>query len=250
MKMEFQNLIRPVATATLLTALSATAQTNNKPNQLKLMLGINHAYHDNSDLYLGAHILEVDSLHENDAANDFIGGVGYSYDILPWFVNDAKLAHVWVGLDLLFFNTTQTGDVYVDQNPAFNDYNYEFSEDTMRLMVNTEVDFKTPSEKIFPFLQASVGAARIVAGYEDEPVPEIQGGGIYLDDHTNYNLVYSLGAGVKFLPNPDIQVSLSYLFTDFGFVKTSTETENFILAEPLEDHLMTSSLFFNLSYLF
>lgn len=245
----FQRFFCAFSGALFLVPLSATAQSH----QLKLIMGLNHAYHDTSHLQIGEPVLETDSLHETDSGIDFIGGLGYAYDILPWFVNDANLAKVWVGLDLILFNTTQSGEVYVDGNPDFSNYFYDLSEDTLRLMVNSEVDFKTPIKTLTPFVQASVGAARIVAHYQDETnpsVPFIREGGIDLEDKTNYNLAYSLGTGLKFLPMPEIQMSISYLYTDLGFVKTSTKDRDLTLSEPLEDHLKTSSLLFNIIYLF
>lgn len=240
-----------------MSTLTVQAFAHYMPNQLELMLGYNNSSHSNNHIHFAPDNSEVDSLHEKDNGNDFVGGLGYAYNILPWFVayHDKDLTHsalqrVWVGLDLLFMDTTESGDVYVGMDPALNDYHFKLEEETVRLMVNSEVDFNFPLKNVFPFVQASAGGAKIDASYKDTPQNGVVGGGINMGERTNYNFVYSLGGGVKYMVNPHFQVSASYLYTDFGIVKTNQESHGISLLAPIKDHLYTNSAFFNFSYLF
>lgn len=248
---------RKTLTATVFSLLALPSFANYLPNTFELMLGYNHSFHNTNKLHIGDNNTEIDSLDETDSGNDFIGGIGYAYNILPWFVayhnkdlTHSALQRVWVGLDLIFMNTTQTGDEVTGDDLSF--FTYEFTEDTTRLMFNSEVDFNSPWKNVFPFVQASVGVARIVASFSDEPnpAPGLSGGGISLPDEVNYNLAYSLGAGIKFLVMHNFQFGVSYLFTDFGIVETEMDSSSVTLSEPLRDHLYTSSALFNLNYLF
>lgn len=255
--MDFCRKMLPSLAATLLSALSFSSYAHDLSHQLELMLGVNHSYHNTEQIYVGRTTEQVDSLHETGNGNDAVGGAGYGYNILPWFVayqnkdmSDSLLQHVWVGLDWIFMNTVETGDVYASQNPDFNDFRFRLTQDTMRLMINTEIDFISLWKSIHPFVQASVGAARIASSYDDDPVPGIFGGGLTVSEHVNYNLAYSLGAGFKVSVKPNLQIGASYLFTDFGYVKTSTHAGNVRLAKPIKDRLMTSSALLNINYLF
>jgi opacity protein-like surface antigen len=244
---------RKTLTALTLTALSLPSLAHYLPQELELMLGYNYSSHSNNKIHLGVNNTEIDSLHQKGSGSDIIGGLAYAYNVFP----QPEHAHsfvqrVWVGLDLIFMNNTETGDVYLSQNPSNAFYDFELEEKTTRLMVNTEVDFGTRWAKVLPFVQASVGAARILAQYKEtiEPGLPFTGGAFRLSNEVNYNLAYSLGAGVKFLVKPNLQAGFSYLFTDFGIIKTEDESNSVVLSEPIKDHLVTSSAFFNLSYLF
>jgi opacity protein-like surface antigen len=107
-------------------------------------------------------------------------------------------------------------------------------------------------KNLFPFVQASVGAGWIEASYKDHPNENatFTGGGIDMGERNNYNLVYSLGAGLKYLFNPHFQAQASYLYTDFGIIKTNTQHDGVTLSEPIKDHLYTNSALLTFSYLF
>jgi opacity protein-like surface antigen len=245
---------RPLAFVSLLALVSTPALAHYKQNQIELILGINHSSHTNNHFHGGADNTEIDAFHDTDTGNDFVGGVGYAYNILPWFKGQdhAVVQRVWVGLDLLFMNTTESGDMYLGQDPAFDFYDFELKEKTSRLMANAEVDFNFPWKNFFPFVQASIGAARVAVSFEDQPKPGVgfSAEKASLSEEINYNLVYSLGAGFKFLVVPEFQMGMSYLYTDFGVVETQTESSTLVLYEPITDHLYTNSVLFNFSYLF
>lgn len=236
---------------------SVFAAYNN--NEFGLMLGYNYSFHNTSHLHIGTGNTEVDTLHETGGNQDIIWGLSYARNILPWFVayHDKDLSHsflqrVWVGVDLLFMDTTQKGNEYESHDPDLDFFDYELEEKTIRLMFNTEIDFNSYWDNVFPFLQASVGAARVAVGFEDEVKPGMgfTGGNIKLSQKFNYNLVYSLGGGFKFLPKPDLQIGVSYLYTDFGVVKSKTESSSVVLFQPIRDHLYTSSVLLNITHLF
>lgn len=237
---------------------SAFAQ-DTRQSQFGLTLGFNHAYHNTNHLHVGADNSEVTTLHETGSGNDFIGGFSYAYNILPWFVyahnRDMKqsiLQRVWFGADLLFLNTTNRGVEFMSRNKYLKYYNYELQEKTIRLMFNSEIDFKSRWENVFTFIQMSAGAGRVAVKFDDYIRQGVgfRGGEIRLSSQVNYTLVYSLGAGLKFLVKPDLELDLSYLFTDFGEVETKTKSNSVVLGEPIQDRLLTSSILLNINYLF
>ncbi|MFA6037205.1 MAG: outer membrane beta-barrel protein [Legionellales bacterium] len=220
------------------------------PFEIEIMGGINHTNSAGGSISFEAG--EYDTLHETSDNNDGIWGFGVGYG-LPFFDeedDDGIFRDLLIGLDLLFFNVDREGEVYQGGQPELNNYNYLLELRTSRLMFNTELDFFPEWEWVFPYIQASAGIARVDATYSDTPVPGIGGGAISLPQHTNYNFAYSFGAGLKFLIMEELQLSVSYLYSDLGDVKTSSDSENADLTNPITGELRTSSGLVGLSYLF
>ena len=229
--------------------------------QIEAMLGINHAWGTPSALELGfGGDEEIDTLHRDGFKNKAAVGGGLGYNVLPYLIANygtpdnqfSYLRDVIVGLDVIFFDTTQTGDVYLFQDPMLSEYTYRLKYKTARLMVNTEIGVATPWERLYPYFQASFGDARVSAGYHDYIKPQFgEGLEIRVEPQTTYRFTYSVGAGMKFLITPDLQLSLSYLYTDFGTVSTiNSFIDESVNVNPVRMRLRTSTGMLGLACLF
>ncbi|MFI4954843.1 MAG: outer membrane protein [Gammaproteobacteria bacterium] len=253
--MEFKKINRHLIVPFLFLSVPIVTIASTHNFQIEIMGGFNHSYSPESKLYIKSDTpgvpTEVDTLHDTSSGNDFIGGAGLSY-ILPLADDkDDFMRDLLIGLDLYFFNTTRSGEVYLFEDPNANNLDYDLKLKTSRLMLNGELDFFSPWKRLAPYLQGSIGVARVEASYHDYPIGETIGGGIRLSEKTNYNFAYSLGAGVKYNFIEDFQLSISYLYTDLGDVETSTKSgDQVILTQPTTDRLRTSSGLVGLSYLF
>lgn len=243
--MELNRLLACAAGALILLTsptLFASHPENGHPHQFEAIIGVNHSYNSFSHLHLGeAPYGEEDALHSTSFDDDFIWGAAYGYNILSR--PNLILQHVILGLDMYFYNTEDSGETYQYVNKSMNNYEYEAYIQTARLMVNSELDFQSPWEAVFPFFQMSLGASRVTMDYHDTPKNEfVGGGGVSIEEGITYNFTYSVGAGLKFQFTPNIIMTASYLYTDFGNVKTADDI--------LENNLWTSSGLFSFTYLF
>lgn len=248
--MKWNSLLRPTATASLLLCSTLLyASHAYHPHQLEGIVGINHSSHSYSHLHLSdGNTQENDRLNSSGDNNDVTWGVAYAYNVLPLFsathhVNpDSFVQHMLLGIDWMFLNTTNSGDVYQYNKETLNNFEYDFDIKTSRIMANIEVDFISAWKQVFPYVQASIGGARVETHYHDVANNPATGGGIALDTNTDYSFVYSLGLGIKYLVIPNFQISVSYLYTDFGTIETEDEI--------LTDRFYTNSGLIGFTYLF
>lgn len=237
----YRIITRGLGIGLLLASSTLLASTHYHANQLEAIVGINHASHSYSNLHTGdGASQESDALHSDSANNDVTWGFSYAYNVLhrPYY----GLQHLLLGVDWLFFNTTDSGDAYQYGYNSMANYRYNANFQTARLLANSEFDFISPWDTVFPYLQFSMGGARINADYSDTPIDGSLGGGQVLHKKTNYNFTYAVGAGVKYLIIPNFQVSVSYLYTNFGVVEFEDDR--------LEDRLVSSSGLLGFTYLF
>ncbi|MBX3708649.1 MAG: porin family protein [Gammaproteobacteria bacterium] len=226
--------------------------------QIRLYGGFSHAYTSTNKLVIDSPIEdETDFLHNTNSGNDGTAGIGFSYNFLPTLAladdsDDCFLQDTSVGMDLFFLNTTNSGIVYQFENPNFDNYHYDLKLKTLRIMLNGELGFQSPLQDIIPYLQASVGIARIRTSYDETPRTEegISDGNIQLSSKTNYSFAYSLGTGVKIMLASNVQLSISYLYTNFGSTETATRSNNVVLTKPINVTLRTHTGLVGLIYSF
>ncbi|VVC74951.1 hypothetical protein AQUSIP_02250 [Aquicella siphonis] len=242
----------PIMNSIFYLLLPGSAFAANCNFQFTLYGGYNHSETSVSDLVISP--LETDSLHNSNGGNDFLGGAGVAYQqmLTDDEDNGTIFRDVSLGLNFFMFNNSSSDEVYQFKDPQFDNFNYQLKLETSRLMLDGQLDFQPLWQDVIPFVEASVGVARVVAKYNESPEPDegIQDGDIDLTDRTNYQFAYSLGAGFKTNLSPQVQLSLSYLFTDFGTVKTSTHAPQLTLDSPISIQLRTHTALLGLSYLF
>lgn len=225
--MPFKSCSLPfVATMLCYTAVSFADQLY--PNQFEGIVGVSFATSNLSHLHLGSGITaEVDTLESTGTADNVLWGAAYAYDILQPLrgkpMADDILARVLVGVNVYGYNTTDSGNVFQYGNPAMENYTYKFRLETLRGNLSLGLDFFSPVPRIYPFFQISGGVARVVTHYTDTPNDPAMGGGVTIPNYTNTTGTFSAGAGLKYLMMDSLQLSVSYLYTYFGTVKSADE---------------------------
>lgn len=238
----------------LLILFTPFSQANAAGLQLNAYGGISWStFNSSSEELIG----ETDKLRSNGSTADVTEGLGISYTFMPSLFQHTHsqwLHDVSLGMDLLFFNTQDSGTVYQYGEEALGNYHYDMYFDTARVMVDTVVGFHPVLNDYIPFVKASVGAASVRTSYSEAPLLTDFGGQIGLPSQTSTNLAYSAGLGVKKVFMKHLQVSLMYLFTDLGLVTTSVHSNDpgnpTTLLSPITTRLQSNAALLELSYLF
>lgn len=245
-------LLIPILTCPLYLLAQTAVYASNHNFVFTLYGGYNHSETSVSDLVITP--LETDSLNNTNGGNDFIGGAGVAYQQMLTDDDESGtiLLDASLGLNFFMFNTSSSDVVYQFKDPQFDNFDYDLKLMTSRLMLTGQLDFQPIFADVIPFVEVGAGVARVKVKYNESPRTEenIEDGDIDLTDKTNYQFAYSLGAGIKTNISSQVQVSLSYLYTDFGTVKTSQSAPQVTLDSPISIQLRTHTALLGLSYLF
>lgn len=228
------------------------ASMNHSGFLIAVYAGLNQSMEKNNGLALPAG--ETDTLFALNGVNSIIPGVGIAY--LFWLASQNKahnfLRSLSLGLNFFYLYDIRKGDVFLFGIPTANPFTYISHLNTARLMFDGQLSFHPILGKLIPFLDAAIGVASITNQYNDIPKPGVVvGGRINLPAVTRYNFVYSLGGGVKMPLSLHLLLTISYLYTHFGNVKTSIfSTSGVVLVRPINIHLYTHTELIGLTYFF
>lgn len=235
--------------AALATPFSAFADINTSGFHYSVYGGAAYSKINPGNLVF---IGETDSLVPNESDHqqtNFTGGLGAAYHFLMSEAHKGNPLHdASIGLDFFYFKTTQKGEIWQFQLPAFNNFTYDLPVSSARLMANSELTFNHIGSRLFPFIQGGIGMASNRASYNDVPVPGIGGNGVVINADSQYQFVYALGGGVKILLNQKLNLSFRYVYSDLGNVSTA-QTSNFTLLSPIKSTLSTQDFLVGLTYM-
>jgi opacity protein-like surface antigen len=228
-----------------------TGYAANYTKQLNLYGGVSYANVSSSGIIIAPD--ERDTIHSTSSGNDVTGGFGISYNYLlpPNLVKKfhQTLYDATFGLDLLIYNTTESGETYLFGEANLANYRNQLQFQTARLMLDGAIGLHPIWQEIIPFITAGAGVARINTKYLEtaKANQDIFGGELYLPTHTTYNFVYSFGAGLKKSLSERVKLSVLYLYTNFGVASSSTHSTEITIMKPITAKLQTNTGLLELS---
>jgi len=198
---------------------------------------------------------QIDTLvNKGGDDGDFTPGVSAAYRfVLAPLPNKQKRLLPSISLGLAFFSlcNTQKGDTLQFGQADLDNYTYHLEIRTIRLMLDTQLNFHPLVGTVFPFVEIAVGVARIKTLFNEAPRAEtgVFDGQINLASLSNYHFVYSFGAGIKIPVSRDFLISVGYLYTDFGHFHTSKQSDHFVVAQPIRIAMHTNTGLVGIIYL-
>jgi opacity protein-like surface antigen len=217
--------------------------------KINLYNGIQRIQSNKGALYLSSE--ETDTFTTGHTDNDFTSGIGIAL-MFPYA--NRSPCNYSIGIDLLFFDTSNIGRVKLYGLPQFDNYQYHLRFRTARVMLDGNFDLKPLPYHLIPFIKGGIGAAKITTDYLETPNgSDIVGGNLHMPDMTTYNFAYSIGAGVKHSLSETIELALLYLYTNLGTVHSSRYSNNgdtqVTLLKPISAKLNTNSIYMELTWL-
>lgn len=185
----------------------------------------------------------------NRQSNNYSYGLGIAYRFLTPHKKILRYTHdISLGMDVFYFQTNQQGTA-LDYG-QFPDFNYRLNIKNIRIMGNLEWTFiPIGKTNILPFLEMGLGAAFNTNYFSDTPNPSAPDGvGMTFSSHTTSQFAYDVGAGLKFMPSKNVELSFRYLYTNSGWVRSGTNA-SLPVASQYSIPVKTQSLLFGLSYL-
>jgi opacity protein-like surface antigen len=199
------------------------------PNHFEVIGAVGIANLMAGDGYLGVTSSETDRLvqtNRNDWST-FTGqlGIGYVY-----YLNGAQQYSEntqwfpWIEPELNGYYLARnsiTGDVWRFGSPAFNDMTYNMPIESTRLMFDTALTVVSKKQYSL-YAIGGIGNAWNRVGYSDKDNNGIPCADQFLNlgATTRSNFAWEAGAGLSYALNNRFSLSLEYLYTDLGTVKT------------------------------
>lgn len=152
------------------------------------------------------------------------------------------------------FETTLDGDVDLyGADYIFAGYDSKTDVSNTNLMVNLSLDVLKHKEFSF-FVIGGIGAAWTDISYAETPDPGVVRGNISLDSKSCVTFAIQVGGGIGYQLAPDLNATLTYLYTDLGSPQTGDMGKiNGIPhpdVEPITINLIQQSILLGLEYAF
>lgn len=185
----------------------------------------------------------------------FAPGFGVSYgfpmESLTQVGNQTYVLHdITLGVNVYNLSSNYTGPVFLNGDPATTQNDYNMGIDSWRVMLDGEFDFHPfYNGWVMPFGEVGIGEAINTMHYAETSAAS---SGIILDPHTTNSLAYEFGGGVKVPVTQHANISLRYLYTNYGLAEGTTPVSptppSTGLSSPLEVHLHASSFLLGFNY--
>lgn len=204
---------------------------------------------------------ETDVLQDSeDSQNRFVPGIGIGYDFVlhPAKTGNYILHDVSFALNYYYTSFSPSGDVLVGGDPTLNNYTYDMSVKSNRVMYDSEWNFHPMWGGAQFFAEAGVGGAyntvkvtetaKVDDGIDPNTTTDLSKNG-----HTN--LAYEFGGGIKVPLSQHLEASARYLYTNLGYAEsedtgTLGSGNSVTLADPLKVNLRSQSYLVGLAYQF
>lgn len=199
------------------------------PNHFEVIGALGIANLMAGDGYLGVTSSETDRLVQTNSSdwNTFTGqlGLGYVYYLhgaqrysenTQWFpLIEPEINGYYLGRNSI------KGDVWRFSSPAFNDMTYNMPIESYRLMFDTALTVVSKRQYSL-YAIGGIGNAWNRIGYSDSDRSSIPCADQYLglNTTTRSSFAWEAGAGLSYAFNNRFALSLEYLYTDLGQVKT------------------------------
>jgi opacity protein-like surface antigen len=171
---------------------------------------------------------EVDTVTFNDEDAAMVAlGVGYVFLLTDEDEDFRWFPAVVPSIDGSYqFEKHFSGDVYMWGDPALDNFNNNTHVENFNLMFNVTLAV-AEYQRWTAFVLGGIGAAWTWVGYDGQPKagspPESE---LQLHTKTNTTFAFQGGAGIGFELMPELDLTLTYLFTDLGNVETSDSVKN------------------------
>lgn len=242
-----------IGISSLFVSLIQLASASSPGLQANVFGGISRTQMTSSLIHISPQ--ETD-LMEKDNATDTTFGAGIAY-VLPLerILNNhpnSIIKNLLFGVDYFYYNTQLGGGVQLYESAKFTNYDYTLNLRTNRLMLNIQWLFLPQWQNISPYVGAGIGGTRIRTRYYEQPkvFEMIYNGELNLTSRTNTNFVYSLTVGVRKPLTSQIELFLSYLYTDFGSAYTSCQSTLNVIESPIKIKVATQTGLLGISYAF
>lgn len=173
-----------------------------------------------------APFVEVDTLTSSDSDHvAALGTIGIGY-VIP-FDTDSDEEVKWLpGMILSVDGTYQfeselSGEVYQFSDPAFSNYNYQYGIQNANLLANLTLGL-VEYQRWTLFAIGGLGAAWTWIEYQETTNPGETQGNLTLDTGSNTTFAWQAGGGLGYEILPELDATLTYLYTDLGKVQTSS----------------------------
>lgn len=193
--------------------------------------------------------IETDTLNQTKNPWRLTGGVGVGYLYTPNCSGGAcVISGVSLGADAYYLQAKPQGTVYQFGVPALNNYTYEMPIKSTRVMADLRVFSKTYYH-IGIFALAGIGPSWNKISYQEVPVSGIPANtDVDLDSKTKTKFTYQFGGGLFANISRHFAVLVSYQYTNFGTLSTSTNSSNFTLVNPIDVKFKTNSIMAGVQY--
>ncbi len=146
-------------------------------------------------------------------------------------------------------NAKFSGEIWDDADPAFNNYNYNYTVQHAHLAVKGKLLWDR-GYWFTPWLSASVGVGFNRAyGFDNTPVIFEALPNANFTNHTTTAFTYTLGIGVQKTLSEHWQTGIGYEFTDWGKSQLGRAEDQTLNSGIALNHLYTNGLLLNLSYI-
>ncbi|KTC77987.1 outer membrane protein [Legionella brunensis] len=217
--------------------------------QTSLYGGISRTHIDPGPLHISES--ETDILHSDNDSEGTIGiGLGWQFNLLNQNNTHGLLGGFIAGLNYFHFSAEPGGEVWLYGMPQFVNYDYQFSLDTDRLLVNGQMELFPALQVIQPYVEAGVGYAHIRSQYCELPTlgSGATDGNLIFPRRSDNQWVYTLGAGVKTQLSPQWTLSLAYNFTDFGTIHAGPYDSDVVIQQPLDIAMKLHTALLGITY--
>ncbi len=170
---------------------------------------------------------QIDTLTSSDSTDAAgITTMGYGY-VFPFDCDDCDedwrfFPGMIVSLDGTYqFETQLTGDVLLYGASNLNYYDYEYGIENLNVLANLTLGL-VEYQRWTIFALGGLGVAWTWVDYEEIPKPGVDGGNLTLKEESNTTFAWQAGGGIGFEVIPELDLTLTYLYTDLGDVETSS----------------------------
>ncbi len=175
-----------------------------------------------------------------------------------WIHNNKWLPFYSLALSYMYgFPARVNGQVEQYSLPEFTNYNYQFKIKTQTLLAEFKADIYQ-WQRWMPFLLAGAGVSFNNAGnYTEQPLsgvtPRVSPG---FSNHTTSWFSYTVGAGLDYIIQKNIWMSLIYQYNNLGQVQTGTGVDATTLTDTnydtdrLKTHIKSNTVMLSVTYLF
>lgn len=124
------------------------------------------------------------------------------------------------------FETTLSGDAVMYGDPDYDNYQYHADIENLNLMFNLTLAI-AEYQRWTTFVIGGIGTAWTWVEYSDKEKSDIPiDSRIELESETNTTFAWQGGVGIGYEIMPELDVTLTYLYSDFGNVLTSSDLQH------------------------
>jgi opacity protein-like surface antigen len=193
---------------------------------------------------------ETDSAHVHHISTNGAWKLGIGYYLFEDKLQQQRyLNHLLFEMNVATTSTTLTGDVWQYGIPTLNNYTFRAPVKTTRLMFDLKPTLFT-WQKISPYAILGLGAAWNTVSYKETAIDaDIDpASAMSLSNHTNAQLAWEVGAGLKVALSEKLSATAEYIYTSLGNGSPSGRPANGVnLSEAPYFSFQTQSLFLGLS---